>query len=217
MPMDEILERQKAHRLPKNVFVRSAVYSEDSANYKGLLLNSSYRQLIKNQCIKMGIQLLVIDNKKSFHPGLEENGNGGPWDDVNSWMMDLRNIGINIILITHAGKDESKGTRGSSSTLDNVDIEIQLKDKKKSNKSENVAFTCNFNKCRFKVPAAETKPIEFSFRENEDRKHEWFFGIDNDSLKEEIEDLIDKGLTYKQISKELDIATGTISNIVNGK
>jgi len=77
MPLEEIIERQHSHRLPKNVFLRSVVHHEDYKKYKGLLLNEQYRNFIEQNCIDNNIKFLIIDNKKSFHPGLDENNNGG--------------------------------------------------------------------------------------------------------------------------------------------
>lgn len=84
MPIEELIERQRSHRMPKNIYIRSAVYQEDYRNYKGLLLNENYRNLIHRQCQEHNIRLLILDNKSSFHPGMEENANGNEWDNVNS-------------------------------------------------------------------------------------------------------------------------------------
>jgi len=86
-------------------------------------------------------------------------------------MLDLRNKGINIILVAHSGKDISKGIRGASNVEDNVDIVIQLKDKKDGN-TDNVCFEYNFTKCRFHAKYNIIKPRILEFKQEDNGRYQ---------------------------------------------
>jgi len=216
MPGEEIIERQGSHKLPPNVFIRSTVMENDYKTYPGLLLNPDYRNTIQRYCHDSNIKLMVIDNKSSFSPGLTENENGGEWDKVNGWMLDMRNQGINIILITHTGKDASKGSRGASSVEDNVDTVIILKDKKKESKSDYVSFQYEFTKCRARVDYIDTAPRIMTFSPDDRRRYSWNIDQDEEFQINEIQKGLESGLTQKEIATNHKWSESKVSRLVTG-
>lgn len=127
----------------------------------------------------------------------------------------MRNQGINVILVTHSGKDEKRGTRGGSSIEDNADVVVQLYDKKKNNNTENVCFEIQFTKCRFYVPYHDIQSKIMEFSPGSSGKYEWKTHQSQEALREGIQNRIDKGMKYKDIAQEMGISTGKISKLMN--
>jgi len=69
------------------------------------------------------IRLLIIDNISCLAPRISENSKI-PWDDINQWLLELRAIGVAVILVHHTGKNGAQ--RGTSAREDNIDISIKL-------------------------------------------------------------------------------------------
>jgi len=74
----------------------------------------------------------------------------------------MRGKGYSIILITHSGKDLTKGIRGHSSIEDNTDYTIQLTDKKLD--SDYCRFEYRFTKVRGHISYNYLRPNILSFK-----------------------------------------------------
>lgn len=211
LPPEELQERIPYHNLHKNCYIKSTIFDNDRKNYQGLLWNKEYRQHIENLCEIYNIKVLVLDNKKSLTPGLDENSSQ-EWDIINDWLLDMRGKGYSIILITHSGKDLTKGIRGHSSIEDNTDYTIQLTDKKLD--SDYCRFEYRFTKVRGHISYNYLRPNILSFKPKSENNntYDWFIENDEDNMLEFIQNNKDS-MSKGQIGKELGISNSKVTRL----
>lgn len=66
----------------------------------------------------------MLDNIGSLAPGIDENTKKD-WDPINQWFLELRSVGISIVMVHHKGKKGDQ--RGTSAREDNIDVAFELK------------------------------------------------------------------------------------------
>jgi len=72
--LEEIQERCETMRMSfDNLFISSAIEEKHYEKYPQLLLDENYRNYIKELCLNNNIKILMMDNKTSLCPGLDEN------------------------------------------------------------------------------------------------------------------------------------------------
>lgn len=96
------------------------------------------------------IRLLIIDNLSCLAPRISENSKQ-LWDSINQWLLELRAIGVAVIMIHHTGKKD--GTpRGTSAREDNIDVSISLEEANYEDEEDTsfrgVKFVAIFTKSR---------------------------------------------------------------------
>lgn len=91
-------------------------------------------------------KLIIFDNYSCLAPGINENSKKGN-DAINQWLLELRRIGVAVIMVHHTGKKE--GTpRGTSAREDNIDVSISLKKVKDDSSFRGAMFEGTFTKGR---------------------------------------------------------------------
>ena len=91
------------------------------------------------------IGLMIIDNISCVAPRIGENSKKD-WDDINQWLLDLRSIGVAVILVHHTGKNGEQ--RGTSAREDNIDISIGLRKINQDPSFRGATFAVTFTKSR---------------------------------------------------------------------
>jgi len=91
------------------------------------------------------IRVLILDNISSLFMGLDENVKKD-WEIVIRWLLQLRNRGIAVILVHHAGKSGSQ--RGTSGREDQLDTVIKLEEIPAQIQITEARFIVRFTKSR---------------------------------------------------------------------
>ncbi|WP_159441315.1 AAA family ATPase [Desulfopila aestuarii] len=107
------------------LLILSSVEVQEKTGEPINLTKVRYREEITNHFLRHPeYRVLVLDNLTSLTDGMNENTKTA-WAPINRWLLQLRNIGVAIILVHHANK--SGTDRGHSSIRDNVNNIISLK------------------------------------------------------------------------------------------
>lgn len=81
------------------------------------------------EAVPAGVRLIILDTLHRCMPGANENDSKDVGMFTNGCAKLQRELGVSIIIVHHAGKDISKGMRGSSSIESDVDTVIRLERK----------------------------------------------------------------------------------------
>jgi len=216
MPAQDVRERIKS----LNPYLESRksplyIYSDAYANFSGLsranLLSEDWRLTMKRILTIRKIKLWVIDNLASLSAGIDENCKQD-WDPINSWLLDLRFVGISTILLHHTNKTGLQ--RGTSSREDNIDISIELRNPHDYTPEDGARFVVHFSKSR--VESSSLSLIgdsEFHLKVDEEGLLTWQFGNVKRLKKLEILRMLNEGLDQSSICEILGIDKGYVSRI----
>jgi hypothetical protein len=93
------------------------------------ITNRDVQESLTAYCLAHSVKVLILDNLSTLASGMKEN-EADAWEQVNTWLLDLRRRGVAVIIIHHAGR--SGQMRGTSKREDNVFWIIALDDMKKN-------------------------------------------------------------------------------------
>ncbi|NKE71258.1 AAA family ATPase [Candidatus Manganitrophus noduliformans] len=162
MPLADMRERINQLQIPKeNFLLLSVEWMILNGFTKRLNIASLEGQDLIDKSIEdlsrggFNPDVLILDNYSALIHGIKQNDND-EWDGVNAWLIRKRHTGLSVIVLDHAGKDESKGSRGASRKEDVMDTIIQLSEVKGADPEE-CRFTLEFTKTRGRKPS----PMKF--------------------------------------------------------
>jgi putative DNA primase/helicase len=147
-----------------------------------------------------------MDNLSALAPGCDELS-GLDWDAINQWLIALRRIGMNDLLIHHAGKNNQQ--RGTSKREDQMDLILKL------TKIENrkvSAFRVDFEKAR-SLPESLKGSFVIEMQDR-DEKRQMIYKPASVDLVAKIAFLISKGLSQTAIAEHLVMNQSTVSRKV---
>jgi putative DNA primase/helicase len=151
-------------------------------------------------------RFLIMDNLSALAPGCDELS-GLDWDAINQWLIALRRIGMNDLLIHHAGKNNQQ--RGTSKREDQMDLILKL------TKIENrkvSAFRVDFEKAR-SLPESLKGSFVIEMQDR-DEKRQMIYKPASVDLVAKIAFLISKGLSQTAIAEHLVMNQSTVSRKV---
>lgn len=102
--------------------------------------------------------VLIIDNLSTASCGMPENDNDA-FDQIKSWILELRNRRITVIIVHHAGRNGQM--RGASRREDMAHWILSLKDD--SGDGEIKSWITSFSKCR-NCQAMEAPPLKWTIQ-----------------------------------------------------
>lgn len=114
-------------------------------------------------------RLLIIDNLSCLAPQISENSKQD-YDAINQWLLELRAIGVAVIMVHHTGKNGAQ--RGTSAREDNIDVSISLTEVNNSSSHCGASFTVNFTKARG-IHGNVVSPFDIEIIEDETCKLPW--------------------------------------------
>lgn len=173
------------------------------------LIESSWREELKQVLLSRGIKVWVIDNLASLTPGLDENVKKD-WDPINSWLIDLKHSGITTIFLHHTGKGGQQ--RGTSAREDNIDHSIELFKPANYETEDGCHFISHFTKHR--LPRKELHRIidtDFKLIEDEGGRYTWAYGNVQTEAKKDSLKMLAAGCTTREISERLKVSKTTVS------
>jgi len=80
---------------------------------------------LTSEAMRLGVRLVVLDTLSKTIDG-DENSNDTFARFQRHTLRLLKRVGIGVLLLDHSGKDASRGTRGASAKLGNVDAQYLL-------------------------------------------------------------------------------------------
>jgi RecA-family ATPase len=191
------------------------VYSTHQFNLLGLpnanLSDETWQKEMTDLLKYLNVKLWFIDNIASLTPGIDENLKHA-WDPINQWFLQLRFAGISTVFLHHTGKE--KAQRGTSGREDNIDISIMLEFPKGYHKEDGCRFVAKFEKARIRQRDLHLiADTEFALEVDEDNVHTWTYKNVKLGNKKTILEMLDQGMTQKDVAETLSLDKGYVSRI----
>lgn len=185
----------------RNIKISSSTYNCARGEPANKLFDRDWQKEVQEYLCKEEIKLWVVDNIASLNDGTNENTTEN-WAPVNSWLLELKGLGISTILIHHEGKNGDQ--RGASHRIDNLDTHISLKLPSDYKPEDGCRFICRFEKKRVDQRALSlVANTEFRLSLNENGLYQWTWGSEKKDMRDQILELLrqDTALTDKQIAE----------------
>jgi putative DNA primase/helicase len=155
-----------------------------------------------------GVQLLVLDNLSTLVNGGREN-DAESWDAVQSWLLQLRRMGVAVLLVHHAGRGgEARGTSKREDVLDTV---INLKRPDDYDPEEGARFEVHLTKA-CGIAGDDALPFEAKLQVIEGQDF-WTCTTLRDREMDEVERLSHDGGTVRDIATELNISKSKVNRL----
>lgn len=174
------------------------------------LTNPTVQTALLEQCQRVKIEILILDNLSCLFTGIKEN-DADAWELVLPWLLELRRKRIAVIIIAHAGRNGFM--RGTSRREDAAFWVIKLAEAQNAGEIQNGAkFVARFDKNR-NATEADCPPLEWQFHlpKGETRARvNWKKLSTGQIFRQWIED----GLTSAtEIAEEMGISKGQVSKL----
>lgn len=160
--------------------------------------------LIENEL--EGAELLVLDNLSALVRSGNEN-EGESWMPIADWGLRLRQRGVSVLFLHHAGK--SGAQRGTSRREDLLDTVIALKRPPDYCPSQGLRCEVRYEKARG-FHGDEAKPFEVRMDYGDDGAISWLANepasAANDPLAEAAGTLFEQGKSVREVARELGIS-----------
>jgi putative DNA primase/helicase len=154
------------------------------------------------------IDLLIIDNIATLCRVGRENDTES-WLPVQGWLLDLRRRGLAVLIVHHAGKNGDQ--RGTSAKEDIMDTVINLRRPKDYQTEEGARFEVHLTKARG-LSGSEARPFEAQLCDNGEALS-WLVKDLEDRESEAVRDLLEQGLSLRDIAKELDLSKSNVHRL----
>ena len=155
-----------------------------------------------------GVSLLILDSITTLCPGAGPENDAKSWEEMQSWLLELRRQGISVLLVHHEGKGGNQ--RGTSKREDVLSQVIQLKRPADYEPREGARIEVHFTKSRGLVGDAVT-PIEARLGPGTNGIDEWTWQLMADAQAVMVKRLTGEGLTQREIKDELGLSLGTVN------
>jgi hypothetical protein len=212
MHLDALRDRQRALSTAKDAplfFLSHARVFEQRKT--GLNLASEEEQkALTVDCISRNIEVLILDNLSCLFYGMREN-DADDWEKVQPWLFELRNKGIAVIIIHHAGKNGVM--RGTSKREGPATFILSLTAPSQGDEKPGAHFISTFLKNREGDPRSahdEEGPWLWHFKAQSDERvqvtHQRMESIDR------FVGLVNAGLSScRDIAEEMGVTKGCVS------
>lgn len=150
-------------------------------------------------------EFIVLDNISTLCRTGKEN-EAESWIPVQSWALRLRKAGKCVVFVHHAGKGEGASPRGTSKREDVMDVIIGLNRPAGYEAEQGCVFEVAFRKARNFRTADEIRAFEARMDVGVDGCADWRCIPVNERNDRKIEELLNQGLTQRQIAQELAVS-----------
>lgn len=159
--------------------------------------------------IAEGCDLLVIDNLSTLCRTGGEN-EADAWEEMQAWLLDLRRRGVSVLLVHHSNK--SGAQRGTSRREDILDTVITLRRPQDYESEEGARFKVILEKARG-IVGEDAKGFEAKLETAEDGSIIWTTRDMDDAILAEVRDMLEEGMSIREIAKELGISKSTVGRL----
>jgi putative DNA primase/helicase len=212
----EMLARAMQERLDK--LVKSLNLSDEILRNFSLLTPDIQSRAMPNLATPDGqealepylkdVNLLIIDNIATLCRAGRENDTES-WLPVQGWLLDLRRWGLSVLIVHHSGKNGDQ--RGTSAKEDIMDTVINQRRPKDYQTEEVAQFEVHLTKAR-NLSGNETRPFEARLCDDGEALS-WLVKDIEDREAEAVRELLDQGMTIREIAKELDISKSSVHRL----
>jgi hypothetical protein len=147
-------------------------------------------------------ELVIVDNLSALCRTGKEN-EGESWLPVQEWALRLRQQGISVLFMHHAGKNG--GQRGTSRREDLLDLVIALRHPRNYSPAEGLRFEVRFEKCRTFLGAV-ADPFEVRLIRTSNGHLAWAVCSINDVIGERASELFNSGASVRETADQLGIS-----------
>jgi putative DNA primase/helicase len=154
------------------------------------------------------VSLLILDAISTLCPGAGPENDAESWEEMQSWLLEMRRCGISVLLLHHDGKGGNQ--RGTSKREDVLSQVVQLKHPADYEPNQGARFEVHFTKSRGLVGEA-VAPIEARFGPDSNGIDKWTYELIEDAQAIMVKRLRDEGMTQRDIAKELGIGLATVN------
>jgi len=155
-----------------------------------------------------GVELVVVDNLATLARAGRENDSEG-WLPVQEWMLGLRQRGISVCAIHHAGKGGQQ--RGTSSREDVLDTVIALRRPHDYQQEQGARFEVHLEKARG-ICGDDAKSFEAQL-ENQGDALVWRCQDIEDVRLAQVRALLAEKMTVREIADETGISRSTVQRL----
>jgi hypothetical protein len=149
-----------------------------------------------------GTELVIVDNLSALCRTGKEN-EGESWLPIQEWALRLRQRGISVLFIHHAGKNGAQ--RGTSRREDLLDLVIALRHPRNYSPAEGLRCEVRFEKCRAFLGAV-AEPFEVRLTRTSNGHLAWAVCSINDVIGERASELFNSGASVRETAGELGIS-----------
>jgi putative DNA primase/helicase len=152
-----------------------------------------------------GVGLVILDNLSCLVRGVKENEGEG-WLPIQGWALELRRKGVSEFFLHHAGKQGTQ--RGTSRREDVLDTVITLRNPSDYRAEEGLRVELHFEKCR-SLTGDDVRSFEVRL-ETRTGNTEWTMRDVEDAKKARALELLDEGISYRDIAEEVKVGKSTV-------
>ena len=157
-----------------------------------------------------GVELVILDNLSALCVSGKEN-EGESWLPLQSWALRLRQRGISVLFVHHAGKSGTQ--RGTSRREDLLDTVISLRHPPDYSANDGLRCEVHFEKCRGFL-GEDAKPFELKLQTDTSGAAVWTMRTLEDSLAERAAMLYEDGLSVREVAKELGVSKSQVHRLL---
>lgn len=154
--------------------------------------------------------LIIVDSVATLGRAGRENEAEG-WQPVAGWALEQRAAGRAVLFIHHAGKGGQQ--RGTSSREDILDVVLSLKHPHDYHEREGARFLVQFEKARA-LKGKDVDPFEACLESGPDGRRIWTCKPADIGRLEQVRELVDLGMSMREIAAELGIGLATAHRAV---
>lgn len=155
------------------------------------------------------IKLIIVDNISTLSSARENEADG--WTPVQAWALKQRAMGRSVLFVHHSGKGGTQ--RGTSRREDVLDTVIALRRPVDYEPDQGAVFEVHFEKARG-LYGDDVRPIEARLCTNDQGVMTWVTRTVEDSTFDRVVELMNDGLSQKDVAAELNINKSTVSRSV---
>jgi RecA-family ATPase len=150
------------------------------------------------------IGLVFLDNLSTLAGGLDENS-AQDFEPVQKFLLWLKARGVATVLLSHVGKDKTRGPRGSSKRTDALSTLIEIAKPDSEEAGSSLKAEMRITKSRHKIPPELRQPLLVELHERG-----WVTApLANVATDGDIEALLASGLSGRAIARELGMPVAT--------
>jgi putative DNA primase/helicase len=147
-------------------------------------------------------ELLILDNLSALCRTGKEN-EGESWLPVQEWALRLRQRGVSVLFVHHAGKGGAQ--RGTSRREDLLDLVVNLRHPSDYAPSDGLRCEVHFEKCRGFF-GEDAKPFEVGLQAGVSGGTVWTMRGLEDALEARAAVLYAEGLRVREVAEELGVS-----------
>lgn len=208
MPVESIKERQEALGDPPLLlyFLQHEMLYDRACQSLDLADPIAQQALIR-VIQDLEIEVLILDNLSSLFFGVKEN-EADSWEIVLQWLLELRRLGIAVIIAAHAGRNGEM--RGTSKREDHAFWVMKVTKVEVPDGERETRFRTHFTKTR-NCPLSDVPPVEWTIRPSGSGVTVSARAVTSELA---VLDLINSDIsTASDIAEEMNVSKGRVSQI----